>query len=444
MGGVQRYGSFARRIALSLLCLALIGVARADPATPIPGWMRYEQKLLSRQLDASKIMVLDNKQEARFAPEQGKTFAIKSYWLDADKLDAFTGDGMPASIGKLFFRNKGGARQVRLLVHPESEAFYRDLVDGAEESKGFFASSTASSRTLLVWPKGRPKAAFFAKLSLDKEVGGVVRTIPRGEVARSIGVNNVLYADRRALPSSFKYLPEVVGVMPKAMLRGGMIIRAIPEEVTRGDVEYVPLFSLYAQPGNGGPPLLAKMINASGLSADKFVTTRIIRPFVKQWLALSVGRGIVSEAHAQNVLIELKDGRPTGKFVHRDFGGFNIDLAYREKSKLPQPSSLPVIESVEKDYHQLSHDTAIDQSLDTYFVGGFVYNLDAEIPKWEKAGWVKPQKVRTGSSARYTDVLRDELKAAYEAQSGSKLVVNADLKLARQVKTARQIQAARR
>ena len=94
--------------------------------------------------------------------------------------------------------------------------------------------------------------------------------------------------------------------------------------------------------------------------------------------------------------------------------------------------------------HQQSHERAIDQSLNTCFVGGFVYNLDAEIPKWEKAGWVKPQKLRTTSATRYTDVLRDELKTAYRTRSGRKLVVGPDLKLARQIKFARTLKPTRR
>lgn len=395
--------------------------AAPDPGAEIPAhmdfWMKAEQRLISRELDETKIVSPgQNAQDARYAPEQGAVFNVKSYWLDSDAASSFRGKGLSKSLRKTLSRFKNGRKQVRLLVHPESEKFYRGVLKNAVRSNDFKATATSSSRSLLVWTPGKEKDAFFAKLSLDAKIGGVVRTIPKGEVARSVGINNLLKADRAALPAGFKTINEVFGVMPNGLERGGMLVREIPKEVRRGQARYVPLFALYSQPNPGQPPLLADMIARSGLGGEEFIQAKILRPFIAQWLALAIDRGIVMEPHAQNVLLALgPDGLPTGSFLHRDFGGFNADFDYRAKRGHPQ-ARLPVITVQEKDYHTSSHVAALKQSLHNYFVGGFVYNLDKHFPRWVARGWVKSQ----ADAVNFEKVLIAEFEAAYEEMTGLK------------------------
>ena len=377
--------------------------------------MHYEQQLMSRSVDTTKLVALDNHQEQRYAPEAGKTFAVKSYWVDAGKTETFLGQGLSRDLQRLFTRTHKGREQVRLLVHPESEAFYKGFLAGATRGADFSASATASSRTLLVWAKGKAARPFFAKVSLDRTIGGVVRTVPRGEIARSIGVNNTLQADRKGLPRSMGFLPEVIGVMPRGMERGGMIIRDIPRDVASGKTRLVPLFSLYAKRPGGKAPLLAQMIRDSGMSAEAFVRTKIIRPFARQWLKLAVDRGITMEPHAQNVLLEIRpNGQPTGRFFHRDFGGFNVDFAYRKQRALPAASKLPTVSTVKQDYFTDQHQKSL-AGLDPYFVGGFLYNIDRQLPGWRKAGLLGRQRGRTPSCKK---VLVQELRSEYRALTG--------------------------
>ena len=410
-----RHGLRVRAAALVTVLLALPLVARADDLPgPLRQWMHYEQRLMSRSVDTTRLKALDNHQDRRYAPETGKTFPVKSYWVDTSRADAFQGQGLPGEMKQMFTRTRGGKKQVRLLVHPESEGFYRSFLRGASRGSDFLASATASSRTMLVWKKGHAARPFFAKVSLDKEIGGVVRTVPKGEVARSVGVNNVLQADRRGLPRSMGFFPEVFGVMPKGMERGGMIIRAIPREITSGRTRVVPLFSLYADRPGGKPPLLVEMIRKSGMPAAAFVRERIVRPFARQWLELAIKRGITMEPHAQNVLLEVgRDGLPTGRFYHRDFGGFNVDLAYRKRRGLPSPRQLPTVTNVEQDYFTKLHGKSL-AGLSPYFVGGFLYNIDKQLPRWRKAGLLG-KRDRAPSCKK---VLVQELKTEYRAMTG--------------------------
>ncbi|MBY0416195.1 MAG: hypothetical protein K2Q18_18625, partial [Bdellovibrionales bacterium] len=104
-------------------------------------------------------------------------------------------------------------------------------------------------------------------------------------------------------------------------------------------------------------------------------------------------QGLSVEAHAQNVLIGLgEDMLPNGEFLHRDFGGFHIDFDFRKKNKLKIPKNLPVIHTLKYDYHRRPHDTALATSLHIYFTGGFVFNLDQNVPEWAKAGLIAEYK----------------------------------------------------
>ncbi len=420
----------------SLLTVAFLLVASSLAAAqplppPLRDWIGNEQGRMSRSVDTTRITALTNHQDPRYAPESKQTFAVKSYWIDADKLQSFTGDGIAPELRAIFTRTSGGRAQVRLLVHPESEELYRSFLaqSGAVAAPALQATATASSRTLLVWPQGKPGQACFAKLSLDKEIGGVRRTVSQGEVARSVGINNVLELARQRgeLPAGFKFIPEVLSAIPRGMSEGGMVVRQIPREVLTGQVRYVPLFSLYAEGGPGEKPLLAEMIARSGQSAEVFIRERIIRPFARQWIQLSVLSGIAPQPHAQNIMLEVgRDGLPTGNFVHRDFGGFNLDFAFRRERALAMPGELPRITTVDKDYKNDRFGAPAHQvgKLDSFFYGGFVFNLEQSLPAWSERGWVRGSGLRSGDFKR---MLCSELEGEYRALTGRSVKLAGDL-----------------
>ncbi len=411
-------------VALSLFTFISTARAQDEPRfdrlpAAIREWIYAEQKLLSRAVDERRIMApRHNNQDPNFAPEKGQIFEVKTYWVSAERMHGFLGDNIPSEFRTMFSRVKNGVTEYRLAVHPESVSLYEEVVRGAEQGKSLWATATASSRTLLVWEHGKESMPFFAKLSLNKEIGGVVRTIPKSEVVRSVGINNVLHAESSKLPEHFSFIPEVASMIPKGMDRGGMIIRTIPPELMSGKVKYVPLFSLYASPPEGGPPLLARMIEKSGMEPSEFVKTRIIEPMAKQWFDMVVDFGVQMEPHAQNVLIELgKDGLPTGRFLHRDLGGFTVDFEHRKKLGIEERASRPFIDNFEKEYHlDRAHERLKDVRV--YFSGGFVYNIDQELPKWQEKGWVKGDKVAPGTfEALFEEAMSKEL----ERRTGSGL-----------------------
>jgi hypothetical protein len=389
---------------------------RARLPVAVQDWLELEQKALCRAVDKTRLMSPEhNAQSNRYKPENARVFRVKTYWVDADKARGFIGKGLTADLEKLFLRDRAGRREYRLLVHPESERFYREVVRGAQPGPDLFATATASSRTLLAWEPGAEQRPFFAKLSLDKKIAGSVRTIPQGEVARSIGISEVLRADRRV--DGFDYLPEVFGLMPAGLARGGMLVRPIPEHLRNGSTTVVPLFSLYARPHDGGAPLLAQMLARTGEPPTAFVVDRLIRPFVQQWFEMAVKRGIVDEPHAQNVLLEVDEaGLPSGRFVRRDLGGFNVDFDYRDRLRLKTPEPLPVVTDRASDYFTGEH-TKTWENLEIYFVGGFVFNLEQALPTWCEQGLICGPVPEEGA---LREAVLSSLEESYQALTGSR------------------------
>lgn len=376
-------------IALALLGPRAFAHGQEDLAPGIKALIYAEQILLSRDLNEAKIMTPKaNFQDDKYKPENGQVFEVKSYWVAKDLLKTFESHLISQGMKELFYKNENGKESVLLLVHPESESFYANFLKAAQRGPRFWGTSTSSSRTLLMWPDAHPEKAFFGKLSLNKKIGGVVRTIPKGEAARSVGTTDVLSANRSALPDSFTFMPETLSVIPKDFDRGAMIVREIPEDVASGKDHFVPLFSLYADRGDK-PPLLAEMIAKSGKDPEEFIREKVIAPFIRQWAELVLIHGISMEPHAQNVLIGLNSrGMPSGQFMHRDFGGFNLQISQFEALNTMLPSALPKATNISEDYHQKFTLDSINKGLEVYFEAGFAFNLDQKLPQWVKAGWI--------------------------------------------------------
>lgn len=70
------------------------------------------------------------------------------------------------------------------------------------------------------------------------------------------------------------------------------------------------------------------------------------------------------------------------KFFHRDMGGFNIDM---KSPQFDKEIDLMSSTTPEIDYHQAHIKAAREQSLHTYFDGGFLHNIESELKRcWPK------------------------------------------------------------
>ncbi len=369
-------------------------------------WMWAEQHLLSRELDTARIKSpAQNAQTRLFAPESAPVFEVETFWLDATKTHLFVAEEMSPQLRDVFVREGPRGPQVRLLVHPESRWFYRRITRRADPGEPLFVTPTASSRTLLTWQPGNESAPFFVKVSLDKRIGGIKRGVRIGEIARSSGFQHLLTRETD-LPSNFRFFQEVLSMIAEGVPDSGMIVRAIPDDIVTGESRFVPVFSLYADQPDGGPPMLAKMIAKSGESASAFIAKRLIEPFADEWSEVYHQHGITSAPHGQNLLVRVDDsGLIAGQFVHRDLGGFDVHLPNREQLGRAPPRQRNVLRSYELDYHQDKLET-FDKKGELFFGGGVLYNLDQKLGRWMDEGWIPREEL---GEAHFQELLRQEL-----------------------------------
>lgn len=321
-------------------------------------FMEYE-KNTNRLCYSSKIVPYDNFQDPFYSPEKGNIFEIKSYWLKKTDVCFF-------STETFLLEHFNRENKVLFLIHPESEDFYSEL-DKTDQGPTFKAIATSSSRTVLLILENVPLC--FAKLSLNKKIGGSIRTIPQGEIARSIGTTIILdnLKIEKLLPENFNYFREVISVIPKNLDRGGMILREIPEQLLKEDTKFelMPMFSLFTKQQDEEIPIYRL---SEGQDLEKYIYTKIIIPYVDQYFYLGI-IGISTEPHSQNLLIEIN----SGDFFYRDFGGFNINL-----KKITQYSNLPYINDIKTEYFQDEHWNSLIQSIFNYFLGGVIYGVSME------------------------------------------------------------------
>lgn len=397
-------------------------------------FLKYEQQYMSLSVDPTRLnMGVGNTQEKFFAPESGNVFELESFWMNVEDHHVFKSPGLDQEIEAVMYREKDGVKQVRFFVHPESKEFYKDVLVGLEKADSFFATATSSSRSLLVWQED--VAPFFAKVSLNKEVSAVVRTIPKSEISRSIGTNNTLIKSKETLPKAFKWMQETIGVLPQGMDRGGMLIRQFPKGIFEDGKSLIPLFALYGGNSAQGPPVLVNMINKSNMPASEFINQKIIEPFAKMWLGTTIDVGFSMEAHAQNSLIELdKHGLPTGNYVFRDLGGFDVDFSYR-KSLGYKEAELPFVTNFAKEYHQEELTNALRKSLYNHYEGGFLYNLNKDIPKWMNEGLIAREEL---AGQHFSRQLNAAFGKYYLERTGIRLPKEFQMhEMADHVKTAR-------
>lgn len=389
----------------------------------VQDWIRNETILLSRKTDTVRLLSPEqNAQNPLFAPEAGNVFKLYGFWIDSSELKAYESE-LPKNIKALVVRQHDGKTQFLFFVHPESYAYYAQRLDfSILDREEFLATSTASSRSLVVWKPGFEQDVFVAKVSLNATIGHVDRTIKGIETAMSIGIDRTLRG-ARDLPSQFSVFREVLGVIPTGMDRGGMILRALPTDMVNGSRTFIPFFSLYAKSPDGSNPLLIDMINRSGEDPVQFVENKIIIPFINEWFDSAMS-GVLMEPHAQNVVMEIDEtGMPTGRFRHRDFGGFNIDFKFRKENGLFVPEELPTFTgSIDADYYIAAHQKNLSSSLNHYFDAGFLHPLEQNLMEWQKANLIKGARIQEGELRRRAlKQVSIKIKSVVDANQEAKL-----------------------
>lgn len=323
--------------------------ASADALQQLPESLQrlisFERDYLYKP-DSFYNIALDSSFDHTYLPQNSCIFELPCYWIQRKHLylngcheRCMTDLQWP--IGKDF------RDQVLFPVHPMTLSYYRAFLaasaarSAADDGIRVLAIPTSSVRTVLAWRDGAPDTAVFLKLSLPPSPIFGDRRIWASKGAACIGLTKLLEESSTNGCSDLFYLAEVLTLVPRTILDGGVIVRRIPREVKEGRILLAPLFALFGG-GTKHRPLLLTLAERGGVSPKEFVEDTLCAHFARIWLQSSLNFGLLPECHGQNLLLSLSPSlRPTGRFYYRDFDGLSVDWGLRQTRACRPPSHMP-------------------------------------------------------------------------------------------------------
>lgn len=219
-----------------------------------------------------------------------------------------------------------------LPVHPETAAAV-----GSVAPVGYAqVSPTSSSRTVV--PVELPTA--HIKLHYPGLLGRAPRELNRARVNRSVNVSEAVRAGLRSTRWSVDILHEQFGaVWDSPVGEIGFLVRNATRLQRREPGQaVVPWFSLTSADATDldSPSIIQQLLAAADHSAESAVDA-FIRPLIEGYLSMALGLGVMIEAHAQNVLVEINPKR-VALVIFRDMLDVSIDSEIRAMRGLDEIS----------------------------------------------------------------------------------------------------------
>lgn len=307
-------------------------------------WLTLE-RLHLHKTDLFQNRSRDPHFDTRYLPQNCGVFRLPCFWIRRKYLQIYGCQAIAAGELELF-SGHGLDERVLFPIHPSSLDHYKTFLsevraeDASRQGACIWAVPTSSTRTLLAWRDQAPETALFVKTSLHSPIFGD-RRLDLKTVGRSVGFSGLVRDARADLPAALTYLPESVGFVPRLPPYAGAVIRSIPQEIKEGRTLVAPLFSLMGG-SSTHVPLFLTLLERSGMPPRQLLEEVLCAPFARLWLEMSLGFGLILEAHAQDLLLGLaSDLTPLGRFVYRDFEGLQVDWELRRRRGLPAPADMP-------------------------------------------------------------------------------------------------------
>ena len=414
-----------------------VAAGAADlPSGGVGAFLRFEQHGLWRPERLRDLRAPPGAMRSYF-PERGRVFRLPCFRLGGASVVRY-GPSAAGTLGGGDAGGRAGTGEVVLPVHPMEHARYAAaLADGGAtespaEGPRLWATPTSSTRTVLVWPEERPDELSFVKLSLvSRELGD--RALTRTRVARSVGLSGLVGRERERLPESIEFFPEWGGLVPRALPDGGVIFRAIPQEVLEGRVIPAPLFALMGG-SEGHPPLLRQLMERMGRGARDAVEGALLAQFARLWVELVFDFGLILEAHAQNLLLALSvEEVPLGRFYYRDFEGLTVDWTMRRAKglaaqELPGASEwFATYETWGYPLYQLVSVKLLTSLFD--YLELVLGELESALLEWQVVGGVAGPRVRSGElTGLFSGYVRGAIADKFAIREGAQYDVRRHLK----------------
>lgn len=308
--------------------------------TPIVRWTTIEQTKHAKGLWHPEAFRTDL--DPFYLPENQAVFRLPFVELPIDQLQHFEKDlSLQPAIQSLLIDSHN--MTLKIFVHPASQDDFKDV----QTNSDFFATTTSSYRTLLVWHKDRPQTPFMVKVSLNKEVmTGMNRQLSASEVRRSLVHQRILREAKLESSQFFEETLGAVGPLVPGFLTPSMIVRQFPQGMLTGSKIWISVGSLLApsltRENNFDfrSSLLIQALLRSKLSTEDFVRRYFMVNYLKMVDEAAFDLGINFESHAQNLGLEFtEDGTINNGFILRDFGGMTVNplVMFRRANKFNSP-----------------------------------------------------------------------------------------------------------
>ncbi len=265
--------------------------------------------------------------------------------------------------------------KVKFFVHPEMLSELKEI-NFQETRWETLVEPTSSTRTVLVKNEN-----FMVKLHLNKRLSRFIRRLQPSSVEHSILISSEIEKSLKNCPNTFGYLPESIGIAYKDF---GMIIREnLPRPIVWEKRYLLPLFSLYATDlkNKKHVPFFVQLVEKKKEEPLDFFIEKIIKPLFLNMSYFIKEKGILLEAHGQNVLVEFEENLEITRFIHRDFQSIYVDKEIRKRKNLDCAFRKHIMG--EECPKEVSYSLVYDQYLGKYVLDNFVELIRAhwKIPK---------------------------------------------------------------
>lgn len=291
---------------------------RKSTAKPVDVWLGYEgaaNAALRRDLRSFPVEHLE----------------IPLSVLSSD----FAKDFDPKIQQALLFTAPDGTRYVRWVLHPDDRKYGAELESRLragrvpfKRGQRFLGRYTASRSLVLEDPESG--VSFSAKVSTSNAGGNWSDKKQTGADAMDIRAQDKYLSEALAAKpaKNFVVMRDVGAVMAPGVDQA-MVIRSL--EQVQGNKTYLPAFSaLHEDVGRQ----IARQ-NGS-INPTEFWRENLVKPLARAMAELSAEHGMSFESsHSQQFLVEMENGKPTGRIMFRDMGDVFLQKEFFEGRRTP-------------------------------------------------------------------------------------------------------------
>ncbi len=328
---------------------------------------------------------------------------VNSYSLPQPKLPKEIVHIHTASPNAQLLANYIHEKTVLFPIHPQfyqnkEIPFMNEVVENQTDVLSTYVTPTASTRSVIVLDDKQPLHCL--KLHCPAQISRFNRKLDARDIAKSVNTSRELdraAAHEASFPAVFGYLPESIGVsIGEGEEAWGFLLREMtprPPAPPNANRTLLPLFSLYSLDTKDTNPdkrlLLVDLIEKSNLPPTEFILDKVMLPIVESWCFMARDLGLLTQAHGQNLLLEVgEDGIPT-RVIFRDLSTYMDRQARLDRglsnSGFPLPGEttdpehvLPSSSEAQKGYYSLVYDSFVGHHLFDYIAKAMSENYGVE------------------------------------------------------------------